>query len=196
MSRKDSLRLFTAMLIGLLLVTGCSASDTRAAQAAVPPTPAASEVVVTDTTVTYDLAADEALVQRGEYLTDIGGCNDCHTAGFAEGRQIPPADRLLGMPVGYAGPWGTSYPANLRLKLRELSADRWIAMVRSRSGLPPMPWASLHAMTDEDLRAIHAYVTSLGAKGVPAPAPLPPGVEPTTPYISFAPVMPKNSARR
>ena len=29
-------------------------------------------------------AADDPAVRRGQYLVQIAGCNDCHTAGYAE----------------------------------------------------------------------------------------------------------------
>src|SRR5690606_32324318 len=36
-----------------------------------------------------------------------GGCNDCHTPGFAEASgNVPGVDQLLGSDIGYSGPWG------------------------------------------------------------------------------------------
>src|SRR5579863_616706 len=66
-------------------------------------------------------------VAAGEYLVGIGGCNDCHTEGWnrAPG-QVPPAQRLAGSAVGWTGPWGTSYPTNLRLLMQKLTADGWV----------------------------------------------------------------------
>jgi hypothetical protein len=40
---------------------------------------------------------------------------------------------------------------------------------------PPMPWFNLRAMHDADLVAIHRYLRSLGPRGEPAPAYVPPG---------------------
>src|SRR5215203_3520051 len=58
--------------------------------------------------------AAASMEQAGEYLTIVGGCNDCHTQGWAETQgKIPPADRLAGFNVGFRGPWGTSYGKNL-----------------------------------------------------------------------------------
>jgi hypothetical protein len=54
-----------------------------------------------------------------------------------------------------------------------------------------MPWASLHAMSDQDLRAVYKYIKSLGPAGKPAPEYVAPGEEPKTPYIVFEPVFPK-----
>ena len=60
-------------------------------------------------------------VAHGRYLVEIADCNGCHTPGFGEsGGKIPEADRLVGSPLGFKGPWGTSYPANLRTKAQAL----------------------------------------------------------------------------
>ena len=44
----------------------------------------------------YSLVADAqtAQVQRGKYLTGIGGCNDCHTPGYFFGK--PDNSKYLG----------------------------------------------------------------------------------------------------
>lgn len=129
---------------------------------------------------------------RGKYLIMTSGCNDCHTPGFMQrGLKVPEGEWLTGVPVGWQGPWGTSYGTNLRQQLAAFpDAKTWISMVRSRDGLPPMPWASLHSMTDEDLTAIHAYIRSLPVAGEVMPAALPPGAVPATPYLVMQPVMP------
>lgn len=130
-------------------------------------------------------------IAAGEYLTIVGGCNDCHTPGWGEtGGNVPPDDRLTGASVGFRGPWGTSYPSNLRLTASLLSEDAWVEMMKTREGLPPMPWMNAHQTSEDDLRAMHAYLVSLGAKGEPAPAALAPGETPLTPVIEFVPVMP------
>lgn len=42
-------------------------------------------------------------VERGRYLLAIGGCNDCHTKGFAEsGGQVPETLHLLGSDIGFS----------------------------------------------------------------------------------------------
>jgi hypothetical protein len=100
----------------------------------------------------------------------------------------------MGLPVGWRGPWGTTYASNLRLYVHDFAnADIWAAAMRKRSTLPPMPWHSLHVMSDSDLKAIYTYIKSLGAKGEMMPKALPPGVEPKTPYFLFEPQPPKTS---
>lgn len=151
-----------------LLIAGCGSSVARE-----PITPSVS-------------AANE--VAAGEYLTTVAGCNDCHTMGWMEQSDaVPVQDRLTGMSIGWRGPWGTSYPANLRLTAANMTSDQWVTMTRSRNGNPPMPWMSLHAMSDQDLRAIYAFLRSLGPSGDPVPAFVPPDREPTTPFLLLVP---------
>jgi len=110
-------------------------------------------------------------VAAGRYVTEVGGCYDCHTAGYVEvDGKLPDSLRLMGVPLGFRGPWGTSYPANLRLTVQRMTADEFVTMARSSNGLPAMPWPTLHKRNETDLRAIYAYIKSLGAKGEPAPA--------------------------
>jgi mono/diheme cytochrome c family protein len=132
-----------------------------------------------------DAASPQA---AGEYLVRIGGCNDCHTPGYSlAGGHIPRALWLTGVPVGFRGPWGTTYASNLRLYVDPISEDDWVRVIRARKDKPPMPWTSLHAMSDPDLRAIYRYIKSLGKAGSPTPEDVPPGQTPKTPYIVFAP---------
>jgi mono/diheme cytochrome c family protein len=133
-------------------------------------------------------------VERGRYLVATAGCNDCHTAGFIPSAgKVPEKEWLKGDAVGYRGPWGTTYPSNLRLYFAAVSEKAFIADARSGRMRPPMPWFNLAAMTDADLRAIHRYVRSLGEPGTPAPAYVPPGEEPRTPHFVFVPQMPKTT---
>ena len=144
-----------------------------------------------------DPDSDAATLERGRYLTIAGGCNDCHTAGYAESAgKVPEADRLTGNRMGFSGPWGTVYAANLRLVAQSLDEAQWIAKVRAPLR-PPMPWFNLRDMRDDDVRALYRYVRSLGPKGEPAPAYVAPGQPVATPYIVLVPQnLPSQQARR
>ncbi|HEY9097890.1 MAG TPA: c-type cytochrome [Thiobacillus sp.] len=135
-------------------------------------------------------------VRHGRYLIQISGCNDCHTPGYMEkDGKIAEADWLVGDTMGWQGPWGTTYPSNLRLLVQKLDEKGWLARTR-QTMRPPMPSPSLHAMTDADLKAIYHYVRSLGAKGQLAPAYVPPGAKVTTPYFDLTPKnLPKQAAK-
>jgi len=130
-------------------------------------------------------------VAAGEYLVAIGGCNDCHTDGWMmTPGKVPVAQRLTGSHVGWNGPWGTSYPTNLRLLVQKMSADAWVQHARTMQPRPPMPWFNMRSMSEPDLKAIYVYIRSLGPAGEPAPDALPPGQPPMTPYIRAEPVAP------
>lgn len=122
----------------------------------------------------------------GRYLVVVGGCNDCHTPGYgANGGKVPEKQWLTGDRLGWKGPWGTTYPANLRLLVSTMSADQWVDLAKHREMRPPMPWFTLRAMKEQDLRAIYGFIRSLGPAGEPAPAYVPPGQSPNGPVIQF-----------
>lgn len=130
--------------------------------------------------------------EAGKYLVMVGGCHDCHTPGWMQkGPTVPEAEWLTGVPIGWRGPWGTTYGSNLRRSAAMLKEDIWVQMMQARKDRPPMPWASLHAMAEQDIRAVYKYLRSIGSAGERTPAPLPPGEEPATPYIVLEPQMPK-----
>ena len=130
--------------------------------------------------------SDQSSVDRGRYLITIAGCNDCHTAGYPEsGGKVPESQWLRGSPIGYQGPWGTTYPANLRLSVANMSEEQFIA--RSKSELmPPMPWFNLVAMSEQNLKAMYGYIKSLGGRERRCQRMF----LLTTPYIGFVPQQP------
>lgn len=140
--------------------------------------------------------SDKATIERGRVLTVIGGCHDCHTPGYPEAAgKVPQAEWLTGNVVGFQGPWGTSYPANLRLKVQDMTEKEWLMRTRQPM-LPPMPWFNLRDSSDKDLIAMYRYMRSLGTAGQPAPAAAAPGVMVSTPYFEFVPKnLPKQAAK-
>ena len=139
---------------------------------------------------TSDKAA-QRLIERGKYLVKITGCHDCHTPGYAmSGGKVPESQWLVGDKLGWRGPWGTTYPINLRLYMRDITEEKWVKAARTMQSRPPMPWFNLNDMTDQDLRAIYRYTKSLGPAGEMAPTFVPPGKEPQGPFVQF-PAPPK-----
>lgn len=133
-----------------------------------------------------------AVVAQGRLLVTYGACNDCHTPGWIESDGTLPATKwLTGNGIGFRGPWGTVYPANVRRRFTEVTEAQWIAMVRTRAGHPPMTWHDLRVLPDADLRAIYRFVRSLGVAGGDPPRSVPPDVAPKTPYYDVRPVTPK-----
>lgn len=131
-------------------------------------------------------ATRDPLIERGRYLVKMTGCNDCHTSGYTlQAGKVPESAWLAGDSLGWNGPWGTTYAPNLRLRLNDMDEATWIAYARKLSARPPMPFWVLNEMDEADLRAIWRLVHALGPTGTPAPAALPPGVEPQGPAIRF-----------
>lgn len=138
--------------------------------------------------------AGDVSVKRGEQVSITAGCHDCHTAGYGEsGGKIDPAAALKGTPLGWQGPWGTTYAANLRLVAKDKgSEDAFVQYAKTFQAKPPMPFFNVHAMDESDIRSLYQYIVSLGEAGAPVPDYVPPGQEPKTPYIVIAPpLMPK-----
>jgi hypothetical protein len=174
-------------------------------------TPVASVADPVDASSATGTDASRAEIARGEYLTKIMVCNDCHTpwtmtprgpepdmtrmlSGHPESILVtaPPAPgdgpwvwASTGTNTAFVGPWGVSFTANLtpdpETGLGKWTADTFIAAIRSgrhegqgRPILPPMPWPMFRSATDEDLRAIFAYLQSIPPIHNRVPLPLDP----------------------
>ena len=189
----SNIRAHAAFLLvaGALALQGCG-GPVSASPAVTAPATASAAGRPTERVVA------NAQIDAGRYLVKIGGCNDCHTPGYVETNGAAPAeaDWLLGSPVGFSGPWGVSYPANLRLSLQNMAEEDFLALAHEGKGRPPMPWPSLMSMSDADLSAIYVYIRSLGPKGEPAPAALSPGVTPDRPHVAMMPQMPPISGAK
>jgi hypothetical protein len=77
------------------------------------------------------------------------------------------------MLTNYVGPWGTSFSANLTPDstgigswteaqfLKAIREGKYKGLDNTRPLLPPMPWQEYRNATDEDLKAVFAYLKSL-----------------------------------
>jgi len=152
-----------------------------------------SELLPTVPTVPISVQAPTQ-EQAGRYLFLLGGCNDCHTPGWAESKgKMPEAQWATGSKVGFVGPWGISYPLNLRLSAQEMTEKEWVAMFRQGDGPPPMPWQNYRDASESDITAIYHFLKSLGPRGEEIPDPDPPGTKPTGPYIDMTVQQPSRS---
>ncbi|MBF8254818.1 MAG: putative cytochrome c, partial [Deltaproteobacteria bacterium] len=104
---------------------------------------------------------------------------------LATGGKAPQKEWLTGGVMGWRGPWGTTYPANLRLYFQEINEAQWVQLAREIRRRPPMPYYSLNSMSEADVRSIYKFINSLGAAGKPAPAFVTPGKVPPQPYVQF-----------
>jgi mono/diheme cytochrome c family protein len=163
-----------AIPLAALAMAACQQVQPAAATAQATPAAAAS------------VATDATLLARGEYLVKISGCNDCHTPGYAEsGGQVPKPQWLVGSPLGWHGPWGTTSAANLRLKLQDMDEAAWLKYSAELHTRPPMPDFAVRDMQEDDRRAIYHFIRALGPGGQAAPAYLPPNQAPQPPYVDW-----------
>lgn len=161
-----------------LLLPACTAKPAAESQPTPIPGVATASAVASSN--------DRDLLAQGEYIVRIAGCNDCHTPGYAEaGGDLPKSQWLMGSPLGWHGPWGTTYPANLRLKLQDMDEAAWIQYSSQLHTRPPMPDFALRTLNDQDRLAVYRFVKSLGPGGQAAPAYLPPGQQPPMPYVDY-----------
>jgi mono/diheme cytochrome c family protein len=103
-------------------------------------------------------AADAALIERGRYLADAADCTACHTR---------PGGKPFagGLPV--ASPLGNIYSTNITpdkdTGIGAYSLDDFDRAIRhgiapdGRTLYPAMPYPSYARITDDDVRALHAY---------------------------------------
>ena len=93
------------------------------------------------------------------------------------------------MLTAWAGPWGVSFAFNLtpdkETGIAEWSEQNFMQALRTgkhqgqpngRDILPPMPWEVYRFMTDDDLKAVYAYLRSITPVKNQVPLPVLPGV--------------------
>jgi hypothetical protein len=116
-------------------------------------------------------------------------------SGYVEGEELPDLDmNALGQGkwaattmslTAWVGPWGISYASNLTpdkaTGIGTLTEELFIKIMREgkymgigRPILPPMPWEVYGKKTDEDLKAIYAYLMSIKPIRNEVPQPTPP----------------------
>lgn len=115
-------------------------------------------------------------------------------SGHPDGGELPPPPEGSGPWIAtaawdltaWSGPWGISYTANLtpdeNTGLGIWTEDMFVRALRtgrhmgqSRPILPPMPWQFYRDLTDEDLKAIYAYLRTIPPIHNRVPEPVPPG---------------------
>ena len=151
-------------------------------------------------------ASNNAAVERGRYLVTITGCHDCHSpkvkgmtpdldralSGRPATTQLPSETKteVHASPdlTAWAGPWGYTVASNLTpdpatgigTRYNEASFIATMRTGKKPNGtpiMPPMPSEVYQNMTDEDLRAIFAYLRTIKPirnavlAGLPLPKP-------------------------
>jgi cytochrome c553 len=153
----------------------------------------AAATVIAQSTPSSWRSATARLIERGRYLATIGACNDCHSPKIDAQQTPDPKRPFSGRPqttmapsqnpneirasldlTAWSGPWGVSYGANLTPEPetgigRRYTEETFIKTLRTGKKpegevlLPPMPWALYKAMSDDDMRALYAYLRTIPA---------------------------------
>lgn len=113
-----------------------------------------------------ELPATLEPVKRGAYLVNMAGCSDCHTP-QDKGRELPGMAFAGGFP--FVGPWGNVAAANLTPDPSGISyydEARFMEVmhtgsVKARPLSPIMPISVYKGLSDDDLKAIFAYLRAL-----------------------------------
>lgn len=138
----------------------------------------------------YDCHAPKVLGPEGPVPDESKGLS-----GHPEGTELPDIDPNIVGPdkwilfnnqgTAAVGPWGISYSANLTpddaTGIGLWTEENFVQGMRTgkhmgngRPILPPMPWPVIGKATDEDLKAMFAYLKSLEPINNKVPAPVPP----------------------
>jgi cytochrome c len=153
------------------------------------PTTTTGQPMVKGGTAGPGAAAGSDPVARGKFLAEVLGCVDCHTPRGKDGkpdraflmaghRAADPApawsDTLAARGVGmvvsasgtaYAGPWGVTYARNLTpdptTGIASWNEDAFMYVLREGTLKPPMPNLMYGNLSDDDLKAIFAWLHSL-----------------------------------
>lgn len=113
-------------------------------------------------------------------------------SGHPAGSKLPPivkSDWFQMAPdlTAFVGPWGISYAANLTSDsatgigawpeetfIQTIRTGKHLGNPNGRNILPPMPWQEVAKMTDEDLKAVYAFLQSLPPINNKVPQPVAP----------------------
>jgi hypothetical protein len=188
------------LLVGTLVLaaaaSGVALSRALAPKTSPAPSPVARGKYIVDAFGCTDCHTPLLMTERGPERDPARALS-----GHPDTIALPPAPALPPGPwtatisdtmTAWSGPWGTSFTANLtpddETGLGRWDADAFVAtfrtgkrMGRGRSILPPMPVEQIRNLSDDDLRAVFAYLKSLPPVKNRVPEPIPPAPRPAEP---------------
>src|SRR5215831_8263938 len=191
------MRALVGMAAGLLLLAGCQQSGPAPTQpTAAAQTPPTQSPVERGKYLVYVAGCNDCHTPKKLGPNGPEADMDRQLSGN------PASDKLTKIPKGliapdkygavisnnltaWAGAWGVSFAMNLTpdkaTGLGSWTPEMFVAAIRTgkhqgtgRPILPPMPWNWYKNMTDDDLKAVFAYLQSLPPINNPIPNPLPP----------------------
>jgi len=132
---------------------------------------AIATAIITTAIFLLPARAADSQIERGKYLVDIAGCNDCHTPGYFFGK--PDAARYLGgSDVAFEIPGMGAFAGSNITPDEETGIGSWtieqiVTALQTGSRpdgrvlAPIMPWRSFAGLSKADATAIAAYLKSI-----------------------------------
>ena len=192
--------------LGIILISACSSyqkSYEKAKATAMPKMMTQEEAVERGRYLTmimgcHDCHTPKTFGEHGHPMLDMTRMLSGHPADdpYPEWTPADMKERhamalVSQMLTAWGGPWGVSFTQNLTpddsTGLGEWTEESFIAAIRTgkhqgqpngRDILPPMPWEVIRAATDEDLKAIWAYLGTIPPIENAVPTPVPPAMPP------------------
>ena len=175
----------------IVLVSSALVCIAWAVHAAETPLTTTGKPVVTEGRPGPGAAPGADPVAHGKFLTEVLGCVECHTPKkpdgtldekflFAGHRAADPYatwsdslwDEGMGMIVApsgtaFAGPWGVTFGRNLTpdptTGIGGWNEEAFVYILREGTLKPPMPALAYGNLSDDDLKAIFAYLKTVPA---------------------------------
>ena len=198
---KKSLAILFMLAFSMFIIYSCTDSKTESPAASTAKTNFGGfesqikwgEHIVT-VSACHDCHTPKKITPEGMMVEDM----DLALAGHMAGSPVPDVNRkemqdkklvITGDLTSWVGPWGISFTANLTsdttgigmwkedqfmLAIRE---RKFKGMATGRTLLPPMPWHRYKHMTDDELKALFAYLKSTKPIKNVVPPPVPPATK-------------------
>lgn len=171
---------------GLALALASTASCGKAQAGTLPYDPVARGKYLVNTSGCHDCHTPWKMGAKGPE-PDMTRMLSGHPEGVVMEEPVLRPGQWAGGPTNtvFKGPWGTSFTANLtpdvNTGLGIWTQEMFMRAIRegkhmgqSRPILPPMPWPVYRNFSDDDLRAVYAYLRTIPAIHNRVPEPLPP----------------------
>jgi hypothetical protein len=190
---KRSLNSFAVLCLSLLLLSGCTGKtkpeNTETKVLTQDQIVQRGEYLVT-TMGCHDCHSPKIMGAQGPEINW-----ERMLSGYQADAVLPPVEKaalqkgwaLMTLDLNAAvGPWGASFAANLTSDqtgignwpeenfIRALKQGKFKGIENSRTLLPPMPWQNFINASDEDLKAIFAFLKSTKPISNLVPPPIPP----------------------
>jgi len=160
---------------------------------------ALAAVAAVTTTAIFLLAARAAdsEIERGKYLVNLAGCNDCHTPGYFFGKPDA-AQYLGGSDVAFEIPGLGAFAGSNVTPDKETGIGNWTIeqiVTTLQTGQRPdgrilapiMPWRAFAGLSRQDATAIAAYLKSIPPVNHRGAGPFGPGDKITASLFRISP---------